>query len=133
MRKLKYFLRDTKGMSFIIRVKEFGWELRYAWQRAYRGYDDTDVFNLDINFLEKTYMLLVELKKTHNTLFVNPETKECLSSEETDNVFDEIIESFRVAVENETNYIEFDSRKKYLSDRKRALDLFSKYFNQLWD
>lgn len=61
---LNGFLERTKGASLRYKLREFWWQLRYAWQRAWRGYDFTDVFELGYNFTAKMPVLLTEFLKT---------------------------------------------------------------------
>ena len=42
---LRDFHKTYKGASFGYRLRELRWQLRYAWQRAWRGYSDVDVFD----------------------------------------------------------------------------------------
>ena len=66
---LNGFLERTKGASLRYKLREFWWQLRYAWQRAWRGYDFTDVFELGYNFTAKMPVLLAEFLKNNVGLF----------------------------------------------------------------
>lgn len=66
---LNGFLEWTKGASLRYKLREFWWQLRYAWQRAWRGYDFTDVFELGYNFTAKMPVLLTEFLKNNVGLF----------------------------------------------------------------
>ena len=48
------------------------WQLKYAWQRAWRGYDNTDVFNMAGNLREKMIVMLEEYNKNRHVLFNKP-------------------------------------------------------------
>lgn len=47
-----------KGIKFRHKLSNFKWELKYAWQRAQRGYDDVDVFGFGNKVIEKTILIL---------------------------------------------------------------------------
>ena len=49
-------------------LKEACWNLRYAFQRAWRGYDNIDVFDLGFSFIEKMPVLLNEFLECNNAL-----------------------------------------------------------------
>lgn len=61
--KLKGSLKELKGCSFRYKIKRTITNLRYAWQRAWKGFDDTDVFNFSWSFEEKIIEILYEYKK----------------------------------------------------------------------
>lgn len=48
---LKDYLHYHQGESLKQYFTTLCWQIRYAWQRAWRGYDDTDVFELAYNYL----------------------------------------------------------------------------------
>lgn len=60
---LRDALKDLKGAKLRWKINRIVWELRYAWQRAWRGYDDLDVFALDHRFYERMLLVLPEFKK----------------------------------------------------------------------
>ena len=80
------FLERTKGASLRYKLREFLWQLRYAWQRAWRGYDFTDVFELGYNFTAKMPVLLAEFLKNNVGLFYDAEADKQLDEEETNAV-----------------------------------------------
>lgn len=80
---LNGFLERTKGASLRYKLREFWWQLRYAWQRAWRGYDFTDVFELGYNFTDKMPVLLAEFLKNNVGLFYDVEADKQLDEEET--------------------------------------------------
>lgn len=62
-------------------IKQFLYNLKYAWQRITRGYADCDVYNLDW-FLEQ--VLKGALIKLANTTYSYPDTYENLESWQED-------------------------------------------------
>lgn len=146
---LKFALQKTKGANIIYRLRELLWELRYAWQRAWSGYDNTDVFELGYNFAEKMPTLLKEFKENNIALFTDGETGETLSEEETDAVLDNLIFLFENCNEDHVykrlfgvEYWEekdgYDKEKwtatyKELNRcQEEAMRLFSKWCWRLW-
>lgn len=81
---LDSFLERTRGMSLRYKLRELWLQLRYAWQRAWRGYDFTDVFELGYNFTAKMPVLLTEFMKNNVGLSY-------LEEEETNAVIKEMI------------------------------------------
>ena len=88
---LNSFLERTKGASLRYKLRELWWQLRYAWQRAWRGYDFTDVFELGYNFTAKMPVLLTEFLKNNVGLFYDTEADKQLDEEETNAVIKEMI------------------------------------------
>ena len=66
---LKGSWRETNGCRFIHRLKELKWNIKYAWQRAWRGWDDTEKFAMGYNFIERTKQILQSYRKNHMSLF----------------------------------------------------------------
>ena len=73
---LKYFWKDNKHNSLKWKLKNLRWELRYAWKRAWLGYDDVDVFSFNTRFIERTIAILERFKETHYGLWWVPEESE---------------------------------------------------------
>lgn len=156
---LKGVLKRTKGMGLKWKIETIYWELRYAWQRAWRGYDFTDVFELGFNFVDRMPFLLREFKKYNNALFPNiddngnfpSEYKSIdelsLTKEETDAVLDELIFYFENCNEDfvykrlygvdpyEDGY-DYEKWKAASEEANRcwkeAMRLFSKWSQCLW-
>lgn len=80
-----------RGMKWII--KTLCYELRYAWQRAWRGYDDTDVFELGSNFAKRMSVLLREFKEYNDCLFPDLDRNDgsSLTEAHTNAIIDEMI------------------------------------------
>lgn len=146
-RGLRNALEITKGSGLRWKIKTLYWELRYAWQRAWRGYDSTDVFELGYNFAAKMPELLREFKKYNNALFTNSEPFIILTEEETDKVLDDMIFFFENCDEDhiykrlfgvdfwEEEY-DKDKWKAVRAELDRcqteAMRLFSKWVWDLW-
>ena len=147
MNTLKEFNNDTKGYSLKYKIYEFYWALRYAWQRAWRGYDDRDVFNCDYRFLERMLLILRDFKK-YNVADWTYLAKD--TPLKTDEILDRMIyllencspeawadseeEPFKnfdcLNIEHMAKVREFEN--KALDNQKEFLELFVKYFHNLW-
>ena len=146
---LKDYLHYHLGESLKQYFTTLYWQIRYAWQRAWRGYDDTDVFELAYNFTSRMPVLLREFKKHNDTLFCDFDhgEKTDLTKEQTDAVLDEMIFYFencefitvyeRLGGEQKLNESErINEVKAAVEEHSRcwnmAMMLFSKWSNSLW-
>ena len=133
--RIRYWLRDLM------------WQFRYAWQRAWKGYDFTDVFELGFNITAKMPVLLREFKKYNVCLFHDPDTGRDLTEEETEAVIDELIFYFENTDEwtvykrmfgiegwEDELYLERyrQSGEECTRCWKEAMRLFSRWADQLW-
>ena len=81
-----------KGFRMWFRLREMIWEIRYAWQRAWRGYDSTDVFELGFNFISLMPVLLREFRSKTIALLPDPDHPgKAHTEEETQRILDEMI------------------------------------------
>ena len=141
---LKHFKQNYKGASLRFKMKELRWQLKYAWQRAWRGYDDVSVFSTFTQFLEWVVPVLKDMHE-HNVGswpkdHVEPGTsfqESFMTFEETQAIISELIYHFERCDENffldqseDMDYKELHDKLEYHKDK--ALDLFKKYFYCLW-
>ncbi len=73
---LKYFWKEYKDYSFKYKLKQLKWELKYAFKRAWLGYDDVDVFGYFSRFATRTILVLERLKENHVGVWWVPEESE---------------------------------------------------------
>ena len=111
---LNGFPERTKGASLRYKLKELRRQLRYAWQRAWRGYDFTDVFDLGCNFTAKMPVLLTEFLKNNDGLFYDNEANKQLDEEETNAVIEEMIFYFENC--DEDHVYQRLHKKRYCED-----------------
>lgn len=142
---LAVILGKQGGLKYKARV--LYWELRYAWQRAWRGYSDEDVFDLCGVFPERMTAILKSFKENNIALLYDEEKKRCLNETETDAVLDEIIAAFESCDEEKL----FEDALGYRYDtgdysieemdeiggrlyenEKNAMRLLSKWIWRLW-
>ena len=121
--------------------KDTYWEIRYGFQRMFKGYDVVDTFATFDKFIERYTKILTEYRKKHCGIpmeFVD-------SEEEWDNVIDEMLYHLRYMDEQTvTEELEKDVPKDWSASSKTVyevmdkhkdafFELFSKYFYNLWD
>ena len=156
----KEFRNNWKGTSCwkLIRysfksfLKTFYWQHRYAWQRAWRGYDSVDIFNMNDNLREKMIVMLEEYDKTRSCLFTKPLSGEdsqniniddfVMTNEETSKIIQKMV-LFLSASDEQFYYDEnydfkpgYDYKKVSSECDKNMVEFFEMlkmYWNQLWD
>lgn len=69
---LKGSLKELKGCTLRYKLKEIRWNLIYAWQRAWRGWDSRDMFNPYTSFIDRRKEILKAYRKNHCTLLNVP-------------------------------------------------------------
>lgn len=124
------------------RLSEMCWEVRYAVQRVYQGYDNRDVFEFYNNFLKRNAKILKDYKKNNAGYPRN------LTEDEWDNILQEMADCFEnsdeiVAAKN--LYGGFDEfidnwnterqvkLNEYVEKNKdRGFDLLKEFFFHLW-
>ena len=89
--------RKDNGCYLRHRIKELRWDIKYAFQRAWRGYDSRDIFNMNSMFIEKYKVILKRYRDKHNCLFNVPDeykdmfNKMHFNEEETNAIIDTMI------------------------------------------
>ena len=129
------------------KIQQFPKEVKYFFQRLVRGYDDTDLWYLDNFILRKIRkpfkaFLKYQKYKGHGcipdlfdeTNKENPCWRWIEILEQIDEAFDLMWDDY---YNMEANYTDgkLDIKKCKVSDKKinRGLNLFAKYFRNLWD
>ena len=149
---LREFSKEYKKARITYKIKSLKWELRYAWQRAWRGYDDVEVFDLSYKFIERMTQILKDFRKNNIALFPNPDYQDTvhltdisLSEKETNDVLDEMINHFENSDINAwTEEADLTPSRKgdmekickfeknAMEHEKQALAMFVKWFDCLW-
>ena len=147
-------LKFSKGTSLKWRIKTVYWEVRYALERAWRGYDAPDVFDLWLSFVAKMPELIRQYKTYHDCLFtdLSGETPIVFTEEQTIAVLDEMIFCFENCDEDacyqhmfgvdpmddyDSDHTRYFERSKQVSQEMRrcweeGMKLFTKWGMQLW-
>ena len=117
------FFKDTKGMGFIPRLKEFKKELGYAYQRVWKGYDDTYWYSMDMVFIELYRELFTEWRQGLNSYPHN------MTLEEWEDTLDHMATLlYNMSLpDNPENFSTAEHSKN------KFFYLFSKHFYDLWD
>ena len=96
---LKGSWKETKGCKLRYRLKELRWNLKYAWQRVTRGWDDTEKFAMGGNFMERMKGILQVYRKNHMGLFNIPKEYSYMynnrlffNEEETNTIIENIVD-----------------------------------------
>lgn len=157
---LKYYWKDNKHNSLKWKIKNLRWELRYAWRRAWRGYDDMDIIEMYYTFIERYKAILKDYRKKHMGLFNVPEEyrdafndRLFFDDDETNAIIDTMIFHLKMMDED---YVEkvlygknvydddyeiignmFERHKRIFSvmnqNKEAFMKLFNLFFWDLWD
>ena len=120
------------------------WEIRYAWQRAWRGYADPDVFDLDSRLAEHLIALLKDYKAHLTGLWAKPENPDVnpednyYTEEEIKEILNKII--YHLERSQESYWYEqnpegslLDYWNAMVPHKDKAFELLAKYYYNLWD
>lgn len=148
---LREFNKEYKGTSFAWRSQMFFQEIKYAWQRAWRGYDDQDIFEFSGQFLNRTVKILEEFKESNCSLFCKPDyvngsnnniNDSFYTEKETNEIIDKIIfglknsDGDKIIEDKNISSMDFDGMYSCFEEasrnEKESLELFVKFFDQLW-
>lgn len=133
----------------IIRGKLLLHELRCAWQRAWFGFDHSEVQFLGTNFVYRMAVLLRKFKEKYDRRLRDPETGYLYTRKETTEIIDEMIRLFDncdeayvyrrlygVDVWKDEDQLVAERMDKAEEEcdccREKALEQFSKWCFQLW-
>lgn len=121
------------------KVRDVYWEIRYGFQRMFKGYDSVDTFETFAKFIERYTNILTQYRKRHVGYCSE------MTEEEWDNVIDEMLYHLHyMDEETVTEELERDVPESWsashitvyevMDKHKNAFfELFSKYFYNLWD
>lgn len=120
-------------------IREAYWEVRYGFQRMFKGYDSVDVFETFAKFRERYIKILTQYRKNHVGYVWGME------NEEWEAIIDEMIYHLHyMDEETVTEELEKDVPDGWRASYKTVnevmdkhkdafFELFSKYFFDLWD
>lgn len=123
-RGLKNFRKVIEGAGMRYSIRELGHQIRYAWQRAWRGYDDTQWWGMDYSFISLYESLLTELKTNLHGHPVN------LTPEEWEDILNTMVELLK-EMKDEDSLIDNYEHEEEIKDE--FFRLFSLHFYDLWD
>jgi hypothetical protein len=122
-------------------IKDVYWEIRYGFQRMFKGYDAVDTFETFAKFIERYTKILTEYRKKHVGIPMEFENSE----EEWDKVIDEMLyhlhymdeetvtDELEKAVPDGWHVSQIIVDNVMLHHKDEFFKLFSKYFYDLWD
>ena len=102
------------------------WDIRYAIQRAWRGYDFIDTISTNSVFIERMCIVLKEMTKN---IHGYPDGMEF---DEWKSILKQVRYTFERWYLYDTGCCDFEE-KEYLEIKDKALGMFVKYFENLWD
>ena len=147
MAGLRGFHSNYKGASFGYRLKELRWQLHYAWQRAWRGYDDIEVFDFCFTFMERIVPILKDYRENNVSLWIeNRGTNQYkeLTRDQTNEIIDRMIYlaensnadgwlDANLDPYNKTDIPKIEEwQRNGRQNEKEFLKIFSEYFPQMW-
>jgi len=120
-------------------------QIKWAWQRVFRGWDDRITWSIDSYLAENIPLWIEQLKKFkggvpmsmyEDEYLVSPDISreaEDKAIKKYDDILDKIALGFRSYIEFD-GYMEDKIKGKKLQDEfNEGFDLFRKYFDTLWD
>lgn len=123
-------------------LREFYWSLTYAAQRAFRGWDDTVIWDIDYYLSENMPIWLKILKETKTgvpAIFyekwgiqTDPEGDK-KAAKLFDDALDKMISGFEAAQHMDDAFGNWEEEEKLLAKFDSGFELFHKYYFCLWD
>ena len=122
-------------------IQDTYWEVRYGFERMFKGYDYVDTFETFAKFRERYIKILTDYRNNHCGVPMEFEN----SGEEWDKVVDEMLYHLHYMDEEiVTDELEKDVPEDWSASMKTVsevmnrhkdafFELFSKYFYDLWD
>lgn len=122
MRGIRDIREIMRGGNLRGKVERLGFTLRMAWQRAWRGYDDSMWWDIDTSFILLHIELLNEMKANRHGIPYG------YTTEEWDDILDEMLELLGLMGGDEMWDIEEAEKHK-----DKFFKLYSEHFYRLWD
>lgn len=121
------------------KIKNLYYQVKYGFQRMFRGYDDTEVFNADLTFIDRYLKILKDFSKNHYGYPLG------ITNEQWDDILDEMIKHLSLMTEDNVKTElkkgmpdSFEPDYKTVNEimdrhKDEFFKLFSKWFYSLWD
>ena len=110
-------------------VENARYEIKWFFQRGFRGYDDRMVFSFYSQFAELAVKVLIHYRKIQMSLPIG------MSEKEWNKIVDKIIEAFKAVPE--IHEATWDMDKAKLKELKKTfidgMDLLKEHYQNLWD
>lgn len=101
-------------------------KIKFAYQRLTRGFDDSELWNLDHTISRFVLPRLKEFKRKYS---VRGTPSQIETNEEWQAILDDMIKAFEIMSQSE--FPDYDKNK--IEQVEKGLQLFVKHFNSLWD
>lgn len=114
------------------KIEDWKNEIKFGFQRMFRGFDDTAYWSLDWYL---AYIILPVLKKYKQDSLCgcpfNKETQNYFTEEEWDKKLGKMIKAFELIINQENTYImeSWEENEKIITE---GLTEFAKYYQDLW-
>ena len=113
-------------------IRDFYLQIKWAWQRVFRGYDDTAYWDLCEYIMCIALPVLQYIKKEQGGLPYDKEKKRVLTQEEWDNILDKMIAAFTLYEESLTIHGMIDDTLETEEAKQKGFELFGKWLRSLW-
>lgn len=128
-------------------VKEIFYEIKYAWQRVFRGWDDRAIWSIDYYLAELIPQLVLRLKEvTHGVPFAMFEEDDWdeeefsykdgrmeIASKRWDKVLEEIADGFIYYKENIYDSFGLEEVEEVQEKLNKSMNLLKEHYMSLWD
>lgn len=102
-------------------------DLKWAWQRATKGYSDYDRYDIDFWFLKTIVPMLREFnEKTYSHPYN-------MTPEEWHDIIEEMAQHFEQADKLSDDYLTGQDWEKAEEELHKGMTMFEKYLFNLWD
>ena len=111
------------------KIKDLYYDVKYAFQRMFKGYDDTDTFEFWYNFCEHTSKIFDDMANHHYGYAAR------MTNEEYTNKLKEMSSYLKTIIDLDQNYegpLE-EQDKLQVENKDKFMQLFSELFFDLWD
>ena len=105
------------------------WEIKLAWQRVFRGYDDTMSWNLETHLADLINKITLDMADNGHG---HPDK---LTEKKWKEILQQISFGFGSYMEMRSGCYTFKDKeyKRLEKEYKKGMELFAKYFPYLWD
>lgn len=109
-------------------------QVKFFFQRMFRGYSDDEVWDLDNAILRFTLPRLKKLRETTQSFpcnFIEENTEEGWDKWKV--MLDKMIHAIELKLKDEYWYVESATVDKDTAEVEEGMSLFHEYFDALWD
>jgi hypothetical protein len=133
-------LKDFIWYRFILEIKNWPYDIKIKWQEIFRGYSDSDVWNLGSFIVRKTYIPLKRFVKNYEehgmslpVEFASDPGAWLMILKKIEFAFDSVWEDENEMENRFTRGMTAEQLKEHNLKVEEGLILFGKYIRSLWD